>query len=98
MVPGTSMFLSSETGGRGTFSIASGMPNTVSNFKTERGTSLETLWRERDSSCDDGGTTWFFSIWDGILELRWGIHASSCVDSGKSNLPFELRGRAGDGS
>ena len=31
-----------------------------------------------------------------LLELRWGIQASSCVGPGKSNLPFELSGRAGD--
>ena len=38
----------------------------------------------------------FFSSCGGILELRWGIQASSSVGPGKSNLPFELRERAGD--
>ena len=71
------------------------MPNTVSNFKTKRGTSLEMLWRARASSCDEGETTWFFSSCGGILELRRGFQASSCVGPGKSNHPFELRGRAG---
>ena len=41
----------------GTFWVASRVPSTVSTFQTERGTSLETLWRERASSCNDGGTT-----------------------------------------
>ena len=39
---------------------------------------------------------WFFSSFGGILELRWGIQASSCVGPGKSNLPLELRERARD--
>ena len=42
------------------------------------------------------GTTWFFSSYGGILELRWGIQAASCVGPGKSNLPFDLRRKAGD--
>ena len=65
------------------------MPNTVSNFKTKRGTSLETLWWARASSCDEGDTTWFFSSCEGIVDLRWGIQASSCVGPGKSILPFD---------
>ena len=52
--------------------------------------------RERASSCDGGGTTWFFSSYGGILELRRGIQAAFCVGAGKSNLPFELRKKAGD--
>ena len=32
----------------------------------------------------------------GILELRRGIQAASCVGPGKSNLPFEVRRKAGD--
>ena len=43
MVPGTSVFLLSETGMSGNFEIASRVPSTVSHFKTERGTSLESL-------------------------------------------------------
>ena len=31
----------------------------------------------------------------GILELRRGFQASSCVGPGKPNLPFELQGKAG---
>src|SRR5574337_1647363 len=52
--------------------------------------------RERASSCDGGGATWFFSSYGGLLELRRGIQAASCVGPGKSNLPFELRRKAGD--
>ncbi len=43
-----------------------------------------------------GGATWFFSSYGGILELRRGIQDASCVGPGKSNLPFELRRKAGD--
>ena len=43
----------------------------------------------------DDGTTWFFSSCGGILELRRGFQASSCVGPGKPKLPFELRGKAG---
>ena len=61
----------------------------------ERGTSFEMLWRARGSCCEDDGTTWFFSSCGGILELRRGFQASSCVHPGKPKLPFELRGKAG---
>lgn len=42
------------------------------------------------------GEQWIFSSCSGILELRRGIQAASCVGPGKSNLPFELRRKAGD--
>ena len=38
-----------------------GSPLTVSPFRAEQGTSLETPWRARASSCQEVGTTWFFS-------------------------------------
>ena len=38
----------------------------------------------------------FFSSCGGILELQREIQASSSVGTGKSSLPFELRGRVGD--
>ena len=38
---------------------------------------------------------WIFSSCGGILELRQGFQASSCVGPEKPNLPFELRGKAG---
>ena len=50
----------------------------------------------KDNFDADGAITWFFSSYGGILELRRGFQASSCVGPGKSNLQFELRGRAGD--
>ena len=81
---------------RGTFGVALRVPNIILHFKTEHGTSFETLERARASSCDDGGTTCFFSSWGGILELLLGIQASSCVGPGRSNLPFEFRWRTGD--
>ena len=64
-------------------------------FRAEQGTSLETPWRARASSCQEVGTTWFVSSCGGILELRRGIQASSCVGPGKSKFPYELRARAG---
>ena len=81
---------------RGTFWVACRVPITVSTLKTERGTSLETLYRERASSYDVGGTTWFFSSCGGILNLQRGIQDASCVGPRKSDLSFELGGRAGD--
>ena len=42
---------------------------TVSPFRAEQGTSLETPSRARASSCQAVGTTWFFSSCGGILEL-----------------------------
>src|SRR5574337_1312515 len=74
----------------------SGLSKPVSNSNSESGTSPETLWRHRAASCDDGGTTWFFSRCSRILELRRGIQDASCVGPGKSNLPFELRRKAGE--
>ena len=68
---------------------------TVSPFRAEQGTSLETPSRARASSCEELGTTWFFSSCGGILELRRGFQASSCIGPEKPNLPFELRGKAG---
>ena len=41
--PGTSVFPWSETGMLGNFGVASRVPSSISNFKMERGTSLETL-------------------------------------------------------
>ena len=43
VVPGTSVFPLSETVSRVTFQVASRVPSTVSHFKMEPGTSLETL-------------------------------------------------------
>ena len=36
-----------------------------------------------------------FSSYGGILDLRRGIQAASCVGPGKSKIPFELRRKAG---
>ena len=69
VVQGTSVFPSSKTGIWGTFEVASRVPSIFSHVKKERGTSLETLYRLRASSCDDEGTTWFFSSCGRILEL-----------------------------
>ena len=70
----------------GTFCVASRVSSTVSNFKRECGISLETLQRERASSHDDRGTSWFFSSCGGILKLRRGTQGASRVAPGKSNV------------
>ena len=44
-------------------------------FRAEQGTSLETPSRARASSCQEVGTTWFFSSGGGILELSI-LHSS----------------------
>ena len=92
----TSVLVSRETGMLGNFVGRIKADMYRFDFKTARGTSLETPSPERASSCDGGGTTWFFSSCGGILELRRGIQDVSCVVPEKSNLPFEVRGRAGD--
>ena len=58
------------------------MSGTVSHFTTEHGTSLETPYRARASSCEDVETTWFFSSCGRILEFRRGFQASSWVALG----------------
>ena len=80
---------------QGTFGVASRVPSTVSHVKMERGTSLETLYRIRASSCDYEGTTWFFSSCSGILELRRGIQASSCVFPGSPIFHLTCEGELG---
>ena len=86
VVPGNSVFLSSENGMSGTFWVASRVSSTISNFKRERGISLETLQWERASSRDDGGSPSVFSSCGGILELQWVTQGGSRVGPGKSNL------------
>ena len=68
------------------------MSSTISNFKRERGISFEMLQRERASSRDDGGTSWFYSSCSGILELQWGTQGASRVGPGKSNLLSSFEG------
>ena len=80
------MFLLNENGMLGNFlSCIEGFKYHF-EFTRECGISLETLQQERASSCDDGGTSWFFSSYGGILELRWGTQGASQFGAGKSNL------------
>ena len=95
VVPGTSVFPSSETGISGNFGVASRVPSTVSHVKMEHGTSLEMLYHIRASTCNDEGTTWFFSSCSGILELRWGIEASFCVFPGSPIFHLTCEGELG---
>ena len=62
------------------------MSSTISNFKRQRGISLEMLHWERASSRDDGGTSWFFSSCGRILEFRQGTQRTTRGAPGKSNL------------
>ena len=57
----------------GLFGVAGRLSGTVSPFRAEQGTSLETPSRARASSCKEVRTTWFFSSCGGILVLRRGI-------------------------
>ena len=54
----------------GLLGVAGSLSGTVSPFRGEQGTSLETPSRERASSCQEVGTTWFVSSCGGIFELR----------------------------
>ena len=89
------VFLSSETGMSGNFLGCIKGFKYPFKFTRERGISLETLQRDRASSRDGGGTTWFFLSCVGILELRRGIQDASCVGPGKSNLQSSCEGELG---
>ena len=80
---------------RGTFGVTSRVSITVSNFNRKRGICLEMLQRERASSRDDGGTSWFFWSCSRILELQRGIQGASRVVPGKSNLHSSCEGELG---
>ena len=95
MVWGTWVFPSSEACMLGNFGGAIMGAKYRFALQSERGTSLETPSRARASSCQEVGTTWFFSSCGGILEFRRGSQPSSWVGPGKPNLPLELRGKAG---
>ena len=53
------------------------------------------IWRERASSSDGGGATWFFSSYGGILELRRGIQAASCVAEASPIFHSSCEGKLG---
>ena len=78
----------------GLLGVAGRLSGTVSPFRAEQGTSLETPSWARASSCQEVGTTWFFSSCGGILELRRGSQPFPWVGPGKPNLPLGLRGKA----
>ena len=78
-----------------TFWVASRVSSTVSNFKRERGISLETLQREGVSFHNDAGNSWFFSSCGGILELQRGTQGACHVAPGKSNLHSSCKGELG---
>ena len=80
------MFLLSQTGCWGNFGVASRVSSTISNFKRERGISLDTLQWEEASSHDDGGTSWFLTSCGEIFELQQATQRTSHVSPGKSNL------------
>ena len=62
------MFLSNENGMSGNFlSCIKGFKYRF-EFTREHGISIEMLQLETASSCDDRGTSWFFSSYDGLLE------------------------------
>ena len=67
----------------GILGVAGRLSGTDSPFRAEQGTSLETPSRARASSCQEVGTSWFFSSCGGILELRRGSQAPSWVGPGK---------------
>ena len=79
---------------RGLLGVAGRLSGTVSPFRAEQGTSLETASRARASSCQEVGTTLFFSSCGGILELRRGSQPSPWVGPGKPNPPLGLRGKS----
>ena len=79
--------------------VAGRLSGTVSPFRAEEGTSLETPSRARASSCQEVGTTWFsrvvaaFSSYDGDLSLPLGLALGSPIfpsgSEGKLGVAFE---------
>ena len=62
----------------GLLGVAGRLSGTVSPFRAEQGTSLETPSQARASYCQAVGTTWLFSSRGGILELRRLLNCSFC--------------------
>ena len=83
--------------------VAGRLSGTVSHFRAEQGTSLETPWRARASSCQEVGTTFSrvaaaFSRYDGDLSLPLGLALGSPIFpsgcEGKLGVALEsLQGR-----
>ena len=76
---------------RGTFWVASRVSSTVSNFKRERGISLEMLQQERASSRMMGEPRGFSGVAAGFSSYDRELREPRDVQSS-----FELRGRARD--
>ena len=75
--------------------VAGRLSGTVSHFRAEQGTSLETPSRARASSCQEVGTTLFFSSCGGILELRRGSQPSPWIGLGSPIFPSGCEGKLG---
>ena len=92
---GNSVFLSNENG------ISENFLSCIKGFKyhfeftREHGISLEMLQQERASSRDVGGTSWHFSSYGGILQLRWGTQGASRFGTGKSNIHLSYKWELG---
>ena len=84
-MPGPSVFPSREPGVSVNLGVAGRLSATVSPFRAEQGTSLETPSRARASSCQEVGTTWFsrvaaaFSSYNGDLSLPLGLALGSPI-------------------
>ena len=98
VVPGPSVFPSREPGVSGNFwgsHEGCHVPFHTSGWNV--GLLLRCCSGQRASSCDDEGSTWFFSSCGGILELRRGIQASSCVGPGSLIFHSSCQGELGIG-
>ena len=73
---------------RGTFWVATSVPNTVSTFKMECGTSLETLQRERASSSDDGKPRGSSRVERSTLVMTGNL---GCLSSWPREVQFSIR-------
>ena len=68
---------------------------TVSHFSVEHGTALETPYWARASSCEDLGTTWFFSSCRGILEYHGDFRLPLVLAPGSPNFHSICKGKLG---
>ena len=79
----------------GLLGVAGRLSGTVSPFRAKQGTSLETPSRARASSCQEAGTTWFYSSCGGILELRRGSQVPLGLALGSPIFPLSCEGKLG---
>ena len=71
------------------------MSGTVSHFRAEQGTSLETPLRARASSCQEVGATWFFRVAAGFSRYDGDLSLPLVLALGSPIFPSGCEGKLG---